>query len=98
MKKFAWPIFMRAGLSQLRLKPDEFWALTPAELMVMLGVGPSTVPMGRSRLDDLVAAFPDETPAKTGAAAGPVRATERPAVAKGAPETVPAKGIETDMS
>ncbi|MFO8127672.1 phage tail assembly chaperone, partial [Yoonia sp.] len=32
-----WAGLMRAGLHQLRLPPREFWALTPAELQIMLG-------------------------------------------------------------
>ena len=36
---FDWPGLMRAGLIGLRLKPAEFWALTPAELRLMLGEG-----------------------------------------------------------
>ena len=54
-----WPDLMRAGLMQLRLRPAEFWALTPAELMVMLGQGAASAPMCRARLADLLRAFPD---------------------------------------
>jgi uncharacterized phage protein (TIGR02216 family) len=32
-----WPGLMRAGLHGLGLRPVEFWALTPVELMLMLG-------------------------------------------------------------
>jgi len=32
-----WPGLMRAGLHGLRLTPAQFWALTPVELMIMLG-------------------------------------------------------------
>jgi uncharacterized phage protein (TIGR02216 family) len=44
----------------LGLKPWEFWALTPAELQLMLGEGDGTKPMGRERLTELMSAFPDE--------------------------------------
>ena len=54
-----WPGLMRAGLYGLRLTPAEFWALTPAELQVMLGADNTRAPMGRSRLDELRASFPD---------------------------------------
>jgi uncharacterized phage protein (TIGR02216 family) len=54
-----WAGMMRAGLTGLRLRPDEFWALTPAELMLMLGIGQGPRPMARDRLDDLIRAFPD---------------------------------------
>jgi uncharacterized phage protein (TIGR02216 family) len=50
---------MRAGLLGLRLTPAEFWALSPVELMLMLGVDPGGAPMGRARLMDLAAQFPD---------------------------------------
>lgn len=56
-----WPGLMRAGLGDLGLKPWEFWALTPAELALMLGVDPmaSAGGMNRARLDELLARFPD---------------------------------------
>ncbi|ALG90158.1 MAG: phage tail assembly chaperone [Confluentimicrobium sp.] len=59
MARFDWPGLMRAGLTGLRLRPSEFWALTPAELLLMLGHGSGTAPMGRARLDELARAFPD---------------------------------------
>ena len=59
MSHVNWPDLMRAGLVQLRLRPSEFWALTPAELMMMLGHGAGNAPMGRARLADLLRAFPD---------------------------------------
>lgn len=56
---FDWPGLMRLGLHGLRLTPREFWALTPAELMVMLGREGAGAPMGRARLEELARAFPD---------------------------------------
>jgi uncharacterized phage protein (TIGR02216 family) len=52
---------MRAGLRGLGLKPAEFWALTPAELMLMLGLedGGATA-FGRDKLAELSALYPDE--------------------------------------
>ena len=61
MSKVHWPDLLRAGLTRLRLRPDEFWALTPSELMVMLGHGAGDAPMGRARLADLLRLYPDET-------------------------------------
>lgn len=55
-----WPALMRAALHGARLKPWEFWALTPAELELMLGPRAGTAPLGRGRLEDLMRAFPDE--------------------------------------
>ncbi|WP_136442339.1 rcc01693 family protein [Pacificoceanicola onchidii] len=60
MPGFDWPALMRAGIRGLGLSPDEFWALTPAELQVLLGEGAGGRPMGRSRLGELMAAFPDK--------------------------------------
>ncbi|MEQ8988569.1 MAG: phage tail assembly chaperone [Marinovum algicola] len=51
---------MAAGLRGLGLTPAAFWALTPAELMLMLGVGGGGGALTRDRLDQLIAAFPDD--------------------------------------
>ncbi len=56
---FDWAALMRAGLRGLGLTPDQFWALTPAELLVLLGDSKGTAPMGRARLEELAAAYPD---------------------------------------
>ncbi|MBV0891938.1 phage tail assembly chaperone [Paracoccus sp. Z118] len=51
---------MRAGLLGLRLNPAQFWALTPAELALMLGIEAGAGgQMTRERLAELAAAFPD---------------------------------------
>ena len=50
---------MRAGLLGLRLQPAQFWALTPAELRMMLGQGAADAPMNRAGLAALEAAYPD---------------------------------------
>ncbi|WP_037258757.1 rcc01693 family protein [Roseivivax halodurans] len=55
-----WPVLMRAGLGQLGLRPAEFWALTPAELQMMLGGGERAQPMGRGGLAAMMVAFPDD--------------------------------------
>lgn len=57
---FDWPELMRAGLYGLRLKPDEFWALTPVELQLMLGSGSGAAPMLSDGLAALMAAYPDK--------------------------------------
>lgn len=56
---------MRAGMRGLGLKPDEFWALTPAEFWLLLGPEAGEMPMGRSRLDELSRTFPDGSPDRT---------------------------------
>ena len=58
-RRLDWPGLMRAGLRGLGLKPAEFWALTPAELLVMMGLAGADAPMGRARLEELARAFPD---------------------------------------
>ncbi|KIN72106.1 rcc01693 family protein [Sulfitobacter guttiformis] len=57
---FDWPALMRAGLHGLGLTPDVFWALTPAELQVMLGAKAGTSPMLSEGLAALMAAYPDK--------------------------------------
>ena len=44
------------------LNPKDFWALTPAEFLIMSGVGKGPKPMGRDGLTDLLARFPDTDP------------------------------------
>ncbi|MCU0912076.1 MAG: phage tail assembly chaperone [Rhodobacteraceae bacterium] len=62
MRAFDWPGLMRLGLRGLGLTPAEFWALTPAELMLMLGQdGGASPPLSRARLMELAAAYPDVT-------------------------------------
>lgn len=59
MSGFDWPGLMQAGLRGLGLKPAEFWALTPAELRLMLGEARGHAPLVRGRLDALMQAYPD---------------------------------------
>ena len=58
-ERLDWPALMRAGIKGLALHPDAFWALTPAELQVMLGAGGAQAPLLRAGLDALMAAYPD---------------------------------------
>lgn len=55
-----WPGLMRAGLHRLGLRPEQFWALTPAELAVMLGMEAAPPPLNRARLRELAARWPDK--------------------------------------
>lgn len=59
MSAFDWPALMRAGVKGLGLRPAEFWALTPAELELMLGRPGGIAPLRRARLEELLAAYPD---------------------------------------
>ncbi|MBM3606217.1 MAG: phage tail assembly chaperone [Alphaproteobacteria bacterium] len=54
-----WAGLMRAGLRDLRLHPDQFWSLTPAELGLMLGLEKAEARMTRQRLAQLEAEFAD---------------------------------------
>lgn len=60
MASIDWPNLMQAGIYRLRLLPRDFWALTPAELAVMLGQVTGQAPMSRAQLGALLAAYPDE--------------------------------------
>ncbi|MDJ0627297.1 MAG: phage tail assembly chaperone [Rhodobacter sp.] len=59
MTGFDWPALMRAGIRGLGLRPEDFWRLSPAELMIMLGRESGNAPLSRARLDELARAFPD---------------------------------------
>lgn len=59
-----WASLMRLGLGQLRLAPENFWAMTPAELLraaegAGLIVAGSGGIMNRAALEALMTAFPD---------------------------------------
>lgn len=51
---------MRVGLHDLRLRPADFWSLTPAELRVMLGASAQNAPLLRDGLEALMALYPDK--------------------------------------
>ncbi|MBR9843296.1 MAG: phage tail assembly chaperone [Rhodobacteraceae bacterium] len=59
MNRFDWSALLRAGLYGLRLRPEEFWALTPVELQIMLGQGAAAPSLTRQGLDALLRAYPD---------------------------------------
>ena len=58
-RRLNWAGLLQAGLQGLRLTPDQFWRLTPAELALMLGQTQVLRPMGRNALNELMRAFPD---------------------------------------
>lgn len=58
-KGFDWAALMRAGIRGAGLQPHEFWALTPAELWLLLGPELGEMPMARDGLDALAAKYPD---------------------------------------
>lgn len=60
MSGFDWPALMRAGVRGLGLRPDQFWRLSPAELLLMLGHGAGSAPLTRARLHELSRTFPDK--------------------------------------
>lgn len=62
MSGLPWADLLRLGVGDLRLAPDVFWNLTPAELMLLAGM--DTDPSGaqnRAGLDRLMGLYPDET-------------------------------------
>lgn len=59
MTRLDWPALMRAGLLGLRLGPAEFWALTPAELRLLLGQAGPARALSRKGLEALLKAYPD---------------------------------------
>lgn len=61
MTSIAWSRLMRLGLVQMRLSPDVFWNLTPAELMLLAGTGDTASAMSRAGFEDLSDRFPDES-------------------------------------
>ncbi|MGR3679606.1 MAG: rcc01693 family protein [Paracoccaceae bacterium] len=61
MSGLDWPSMLQAGVQGLRLTPAQFWALTPAELKLMLGQANGQVPMARAGLEALEQAYPDQT-------------------------------------
>lgn len=61
MTALDWAGLLTIGLQRLGLTPAEFWRLTPVELRLMLGPAAGAAALGRGRLDELVAAFPDST-------------------------------------
>ncbi|MFN3936648.1 MAG: rcc01693 family protein [Gemmobacter sp.] len=64
MRRFDWAGLMRAGMGRreaggLGLLPQDFWALTPGELRLMLGIEAAEAPLDRGALAALMRAFPD---------------------------------------
>ena len=80
MSRFDWPALMRAGLQQLRLSPETFWRLSPAELALMLGQPGGRAALGRDGLRALMARWPDAPQGET----APDRAAP-----DGAPDSAP---------
>ncbi len=58
---FPWRRAMAFGFGRLRLRPSDFWAMTPRELAAavegVFGVLPA--PLDRAALDALIARYPD---------------------------------------
>lgn len=60
MNRFDFAGLLRVGVG-LGLTPRDVWQLTPAELAFLLGKTDGDAPLGRARLEELAAAFPDQT-------------------------------------
>ncbi|GLQ34058.1 hypothetical protein GCM10007939_03410 [Amylibacter marinus] len=60
MSKLDWPELMGLGLHQLGLSTDEFWRLTPHELLIKLGkTNLQSAGLSRSGLEALIHKYPD---------------------------------------
>lgn len=59
MTSIDWPELMKHGIGGLRMKPEAFWSLTPAELMMLSGRANSGRPIDRNEFDALIRSFPD---------------------------------------
>lgn len=60
MKPIPWDDLIRLGLVELRLRPDVFWDLTPAELILIAGLGADEArSISRQGFDALMQKFPD---------------------------------------
>ncbi|MEM0977271.1 MAG: phage tail assembly chaperone [Pseudomonadota bacterium] len=56
-----WAGLLSFALRDLRLRPDDFWALTPGELALIAGVTPGeAAPLTRDWFEALSAHFPDK--------------------------------------
>lgn len=60
MNSLDWPALMRAGLGELRLRPSDFWNLTPVEFLALAGYVGVAAPTTRETLERLSSAFPDQ--------------------------------------
>lgn len=58
------------ALGGLGLCPQQFWALTPLEVQLMLGREAGSAMMSRARLEELAAVYPDGKGPKDDASAG----------------------------
>lgn len=59
MSEFAFGALLKAGVAA-GLRPAEVWAMTPAELQLIVGPARGAVPLARDGLERLSAAYPDE--------------------------------------
>lgn len=60
-----WTELLRAALGAGQLTPQQFWELTPVELLLRLGRVPPAAGMGRDGLAALMARFPDPRQGRT---------------------------------
>jgi len=60
-RKTDWGAMMRTGLGRMRMAPETFWSMTPREFAAAVegAEGRQAAPMGRGRLLELMAAYPD---------------------------------------
>jgi uncharacterized phage protein (TIGR02216 family) len=54
-----WPTLMQMGLGGLRLRPHEFWNLTPIEFLLLSGITADSASTTREALEQLSLQYPD---------------------------------------
>ena len=58
MSGLDWGGLLKAAAAR-GIRPAEMWAMTPVELLIVLGRAGGPAAMGRARLEELAAAWPD---------------------------------------
>lgn len=61
MTQLDWRALLHKGLVEMKLRPDEFWQLTPAEFALMAGIAGAQAPLSRQKLTELMQLFPDSS-------------------------------------
>lgn len=60
MTRIAWDELQAFGIGRMRMLPDDFWALTPRELMILAGISEFEAGfLDRDGLDRLMRSYPD---------------------------------------
>ena len=60
LENFPWSDVYRLGVLELRLSPEDFWALSPRELAILLGAMPADQRAMRAEMVSLMNLYPDK--------------------------------------